>query len=202
MGWAVVGLGWAKSSVKLTLHMSLPQQQKWYVPFWICGGRFVTTQRSSRQLWWSLTWVQQPEKERWQIAYFWFFKEKNLTFNRCILYSTRTVCTDTLWILRWKNKNNFGHFHLVPFATITSEVSYLVWRVAPRLGGFSPTDQSSVCPCHIWQWCSLVRSDLHPLPFAPPPTAGAGLWRHTPVPHPVLLWKDRRSAKNFSFSQN
>lgn len=29
MGCAVVGLGSGKSSVKFTLHMSLPQQQKW-----------------------------------------------------------------------------------------------------------------------------------------------------------------------------
>lgn len=28
-GCAVVGLGEVKPSVKLTLHMSLPQQQKW-----------------------------------------------------------------------------------------------------------------------------------------------------------------------------
>ncbi len=62
MGCGVVGLGGGKSSVKLTLHMSLPQQQKWYVPFWICGGRLVTTQRSSRQPWWSPRWVQQPDK--------------------------------------------------------------------------------------------------------------------------------------------
>ncbi|TNN31629.1 hypothetical protein EYF80_058214 [Liparis tanakae] len=56
---AVVGLGGGKSSVKLTLHMSLPQQQKWYVPFWICGGRLVTTQRSSLQLCWS------PRPKQW-----------------------------------------------------------------------------------------------------------------------------------------
>lgn len=85
---------------------------------------------------------------------------------------------------------------------LRSQVSYLVWRVAPRPGGFSPTVQSSSCPCHIWRWCSLVRSDLHLRPFAPPPTAAAGLWRHIPFPRPVLLPKDRRFAENFSCFQN
>lgn len=61
-GVVSVGSGGGKFSVKLTLHKSVLQQQKRYVPFWIKEGVVVTIHSSKWHSCGSPMWDQHPVK--------------------------------------------------------------------------------------------------------------------------------------------